>query len=325
MLVDPAWFMQRWLFRDNYEIGAWWVRRWAYDFCVQLKSNESPQAWTEIIAATRHDLDAAFLAQAANPLTAGFTRFAVDLVETVNMVPRLRGLAPRYLIRVALTFDELLAWQGKWPPPVPATLADPGVTSGPAAPEVPVHGLIPLQYLPREWGDIMLSLREAEVVRDLYRIIHKRAERAIAKAVSESRDLAEWREAMALQIISRASQHIVPLTDSALGIVGGETELARNLFRDGELESLRKVEAYAAEQLAHLREALDRGCYEQAYIDELVAKVRESSDDPFETRRALRAGRGRYKVPPFLLRELDQYLKIRGTSTDARLTADRQQ
>jgi hypothetical protein len=312
MMVDPLWFMLEsgW----NREIGAWWVRRWAYDFCLQLESRESPQAWTETIAATRRDLDATFLGQAADPATAASVWFAVDLVETVNLVPEHRSAGPGYLIQVALTVDELEAWQGRWPPPAPSTPADPGLTSGPADPEVPLHGMLPLRDLPEAWVDTRLIRGQLEVLRDLYRIVHKRAEQAITKAVRESRDLAEWREAMALQIITRASQNILPVTRSGMGWAGADEidPRARLLFEDGELESLRKGEAYAEEQFAHLGTALDKGCHEQAYIDELAVKVRESTDDPLETRRALRAGRARYRVPPFLVRELDQHLRARG-------------
>lgn len=354
MMVDPDWFNRS---RANDRIEGWWVRRWAYDLCVQLKSKESPEAWSRIIATTRDDLNARILRQAANTSTAAHVWFAVDLVETVNQVPEHRHLALAYLIQLALTAREAEAWvdavilvprrpplevplesyilaltgrkvemRQDWFPSPPATPADPALASKPGLPGVPLHGMLPLHDLPRRWILIMLGHRQHGVLRDLYRLVHGRAEQTIIRAIRESRDLSEWREAMALQIIARVSQHILPVTRDGMGTLsrGNFSEIAGMLFSDDELDSLRKGEAYAAEQYAHLSVALHWGWHEETHIGYLREITREAVEewdsDPFPIRRALRAGRGRYYLPPFLIPELDQqYLKKpSGARTTAR-------
>ncbi|MFB8029739.1 hypothetical protein ACFQ6U_33255 [Streptomyces sp. NPDC056465] len=332
-MTSVQWFHDHWADKT---VGDWWTRRWVHELVRRLKTDEDPAHWTESVAELRSELDEVIPNQAANPFTAAHLYFALDLVDTINLVQEHRQMAPGYLIQVALTDKELAKAAGF---PAAPVCNPPRGSSLPAEtrprrnllgryPKVPLDGRLPLAGLPDQWFRYLLRHNQTGVLKSLYQLSHDRGSASVLHCVRNSKNLAEWHAGMALQIVAYAGQMLTPVSDHGVAFAPGEAPdpsgldaryhpLAQLLFSPDELTSLRRQEAYMSEQFAHLFTAVIFGLHLQENLDALVRAVGEACGGFLEKRKSLRAMRGRYEAPPYLIPELDALLKAAAARASA--------
>ncbi|MCX4986570.1 hypothetical protein [Streptomyces sp. NBC_00572] len=334
-MTSVMWFIDH--FNDRI-LGEWWTRRWVWELARRLKTDDDPAHWTESVTELRAELNEVTLRHAATPFTAAHLHFALDLVDTINPVQEHRHMAPGYLLLVALTDEEHANVSGVFPE-APVCNPPQGISLPPEVrrprrdllgryPEVPLDGRLPLASLPGEWLSMLLRRDQIGVLRSLYQLTHERASASVLTCVRDSRHLTQWHEGMALQIVAFAGQMITRVTPDGTTRTHGEgaddpgldalyEPLPRLLFSPEELTSLRQQEAYMHEQFAHLFAAVVSGRHLQESVDSLASWVGEARSHFLEIRKELRAMRGRYLVPPYLVPELDALLKAAAARASA--------
>ncbi|MEI5031867.1 hypothetical protein RB201_00125 [Streptomyces sp. S1A(2023)] len=278
-MTDVRWFFRTWSHQAG---GDLWSLSWVQELVRRLEADDDPAHWMQSVAELRTELNGVIPSNTVTTSTAAHLHFALDMVDTINPVQEYRYLALGYLVQADVVF--------------------------------------PLASLPSAWFDALLRRRQTGVVRAFYELTHKRGSASVLHCVRDSRNITEWHERMALQLVAQAEQELTQVSHMGIALGHGETSdgsgldarympLARLVFSPEELTSLRRQEAYMAEQFAHLYTA-----------------VRSESHRQGEPRRPCRAGLCRQQRlpgeaqgsaldarplhgPPYLIPELDALLK----------------
>jgi len=118
----------------------------------------------------------------------------------------------------------------------------------------------------------------------------------------------EWLRDLAALAVALVERNFVPVTENPGGI-GSWHPLAEQVFSADDLSTMRRDEAFFAEQFAHLFQVVIMG----GHRGEVLTRLSENpsivdTTDRQVMRQQLRLMRARYEIPPYLFTELDRRL-----------------
>jgi hypothetical protein len=158
-------------------------------------------------------------------------------------------------------------------------------------------------------GDALYRRGGADALRMTYDMVRSRARERQRRVQQESADYASWLWDLGQLATSLFELHLTPVTTGLQGVNTDWHPLARALFSHGELEQLRRDEAYFAEQFAHMFACIVGKSYLRESFPSAPERVGElSHTDRRALREQLRSRRARYTLPPFLFKDLDRIL-----------------
>jgi len=170
------------------------------------------------------------------------------------------------------------------------------------------HTRAPAAYLPAIAITALYDNGQLDAMRALYHVIGCRIHQRRKTVQRNSQTHDEWLRDLAALAIALVERKVVPVTETGLGI-GRWNPGIENLFSANQLTTLRRDEAFFAEQFAHLLSLIAVGGHHSE------ALLRLSEDPSFDrpadrlvARQRLRLMRARYEIPPYLFSELDNKL-----------------